>query len=57
MQQQKKNAESNNKHFARRNHIVNKGKPYIEYTRNNDDDEFASNSSANGATPALAPGK
>ena len=56
MQQQKKNAESNNKHFARRNLIVNKGKPYIEYTRNNEDDEdLSSQSSANGATPA-APG-
>ena len=38
MQQQKKNAESSNKHFARRNLNMNRGKPYIEYTRNQDED-------------------
>jgi len=38
MQQQKKNAESGNKNFARRNLVANKGKPYIEYTRNADED-------------------
>ena len=38
MQQQKKNAESSNKHFARRNLNMNRGRPYIEYTRNQDED-------------------
>jgi len=41
MQQQKKNAESNgsnNKHFARRNHVANKYRSQIEYTRNADED-------------------
>jgi hypothetical protein len=39
MQQQKKNAEgSNNKHFARRNHVANKYRSQIEYTRSADDD-------------------
>ena len=38
----KKNAESNEKRFARRNHVLNKSKPYIEYTQNSDD-EFTTN--------------
>ena len=43
MQQQKRNAESNaNKHFSRRNLNLNRGRPYIEYTRNEDENFISS---------------
>ena len=40
MQQQRRNAESN-EHFARRNHNLNRGQPYIEYTRNAEENDLS----------------
>ena len=55
LQAQKKNTDSN-KHFARRNLNLNRGRPYIEYTRNADD-VYLNSFSGLGASPGQQSGE